>query len=735
MAIIGDKLPQPESGWRRYDQNYSMIGYTGTWSIETLDANYGGTASYTSTSGATASFSFYGTKLRVIGGTYSGRTTTAQVIVDGVVKGTINENSIANTNILVFEVTGLTRGTHSVQIKTVDTATLLIDAFDIDEDGWMVGTLSTPDAGWKRYDDTSPVFKYTGTGWASAASNKYTSDTTASVMFSFIGTKIRFIHRTYSNHRTVVMTIDGVSETYAPQQYGDKTQMMIYEKTGLSNKRHDVVMTFVNDNTYSNNFDAVDIESDGRMIHTDEVLDVKDLVVGKKIRCHYRASVAGQVGLITDIGKEVSDFIPAASSATPDGDFYFNMVDEVNGKKYCIPDRNIQHSIPWDTLNSAGLINGLSLDGKYSSTSSPKNYLVIDDKFAYRIVGDVTVNAKVKIPSITGGLFVQYSAYGETNANNVLYSLGVYDTGVVYFGHEYGAGNNEFVFSTYKMPLNEVVDLTVTRDATNKKYDLYVNGVFHSSYTYTNNPTFTDPSTHKLYLGGDATSSGTPGLNVTFYNVTIDDKYVNKSDFTNYNKTKYANDKLFSLNMLANNDSAKYTLRLLTGGTTSTDKDNDWDKYIVNRTGNGAYQAGDNNVWNWNGVLSWTSTTPTTNTERVRRGQGSVTGYNTFASSQSTTTVGFRPMLIIELTPITKTLIYTGGAYKNYKDNLWNTVSTTLPDENTFKNEGNDVADFTRRLKVFKQTLNGATTLGSGKQFKTKVDLKRYIDLIKLELK
>src|SRR5690606_15278343 len=56
------------------------------------------------------------------------------------------------------------------------------------------------------------------------------------------------------------------------------------------------------------------------------------------------------------LGEETSDFIPAASSATPNGDFYWICVDrDYLGRWKLIADRNIQSGISWDTLNSLGI--------------------------------------------------------------------------------------------------------------------------------------------------------------------------------------------------------------------------------------------------------------------------------------------------------------------------------------------------------------------------------------------
>lgn len=94
----------------------------------------------------------------------------------------------------------------------------------------------------------------------------------------------------------------------------------------------------------------------------EEVKSVVQLKIGKKIRCHYKA-ISNTLGTFSGIGKETSGFIsPTASSASPNGDFYFICVDKDHlGRWKLIADRNIQHSISWDTLNSAGVASGSGL--------------------------------------------------------------------------------------------------------------------------------------------------------------------------------------------------------------------------------------------------------------------------------------------------------------------------------------------------------------------------------------
>lgn len=372
--------------------------------------------------------------------------------------------------------------------------------------------LTSPEEGWKRYDDTDPRFKYDGK-WtvATGNSNYYNSsnhvyNTTtiekASVQFIFSGTKLRLIGR-----------MDGVVEiiiddnTYSIEnQRAAKYQMLYYEKTDLALGSHKVTINYLEDTGSVTDFDAIDIDSDGKLLHPDEVLTPNELAIGKRIRCHYSATVSGQVGTFSGLGEETSDFIPAASSATPDGDFYFIMVNDGYGGKKLIADRNVQHNISWDTLNSAGISSGSGL------------------------------------------------------------------------------------------PLD---------------------------------------------LG---------------------------------------------------TQSHLFTTRLLTGGISSSDKDNEWDLYIVNSDLNGAITPGDNEVWNWSNQYAWTSTTASTSSEaRAFRG---MLAASTWASGLTTQSRAFRPVLLVEstFTPTTKYLIDDGGALKKWMNGSWSSV-TGQPNEALFQSDGmNDLS-------------------------------------------
>ncbi|WP_169712530.1 LamG domain-containing protein [Parageobacillus galactosidasius] len=118
-------------------------------------------------------------------------------------------------------------------------------------------------------------------------------------------------------------------------------------------------------------------------------------------------------------------------------------------------------------------------------------------------------------------------------------------------------------------------------------------------------------------------------------------------------------------------DNYKFTIRLPSGGINSSDKtDNEWDQYIVNSTLNGAISTpGDNNVWNWSRIYSWTSTVNTRGSDyRTVRGSSSVSYSSDSTSNWISVFGGFRPVLLIEslYTPTVKYLFEDNGEVKKY---------------------------------------------------------------------
>jgi hypothetical protein len=109
--------------------------------------------------------------------------------------------------------------------------------------------LTSPEQGWKRYDDINPGITYSS-GWRMEYSTDHYNGThyyptggiSSWIKFTFKGTSLRI--GSYSHEATriseVKIKIDGIIETYNPKFGSYSPQMIVYEKTGLNDIEHSV---------------------------------------------------------------------------------------------------------------------------------------------------------------------------------------------------------------------------------------------------------------------------------------------------------------------------------------------------------------------------------------------------------------------------------------------------------------------------------------------------------------
>jgi len=146
-AKVGDKLPQPEAGWVRFNQDDSNITYDGhNWCRMEYFGETNGTSRYKDfynydakngvTAGCNAKFNFVGNKLRIVGFQGINASGKLQISIDGKTEP-FNENKfqIDQYGILVYENLGLEDGEHNVVIQNNALGSLIIDAIDINDGG------------------------------------------------------------------------------------------------------------------------------------------------------------------------------------------------------------------------------------------------------------------------------------------------------------------------------------------------------------------------------------------------------------------------------------------------------------------------------------------------------------------------------------------------------------------------------------------------------------------------
>lgn len=150
MAVVGQQLTAPESGWRRYDEKDSRLLYmgSGTWISATHASRYSGSIKYSSVNTITPTthfieFKFKGTKLRLIDEIANNRPLTSTVVIDETVYSytAYNANYLSSSPLfqgLVFEVSNLADTVHTVKIYSNMTGYLCLDAIDVDSTGYLL---------------------------------------------------------------------------------------------------------------------------------------------------------------------------------------------------------------------------------------------------------------------------------------------------------------------------------------------------------------------------------------------------------------------------------------------------------------------------------------------------------------------------------------------------------------------------------------------------------------------
>ncbi|AXR16950.1 MULTISPECIES: hypothetical protein [unclassified Bacillus (in: firmicutes)] len=278
---VGDQLLQPEDGWKRIEDSNSSFKYTGDGWATHSDAKWsGGSTHYCPNSDklATVEFVFNGTKLRLIGLLSAGYR-EGQIWIDEQPVETINfEQPNTQYQSLVYEKLGLANGEHKVKLSGFN---ITFDAIDIDSNGSIekppakVGDqLIQPEPGWKRIDDTDSSFKYVGDWWKSGNTTPewfnntfhYVDGALGEVQFQFSGTKLRIIgciHESQYRSNDIKIIIDGQEEFYSEQATKVGYQTLVYEKLGLAEGVHDVVIKSGTNSPFPLTFDAIDIDIDG----------------------------------------------------------------------------------------------------------------------------------------------------------------------------------------------------------------------------------------------------------------------------------------------------------------------------------------------------------------------------------------------------------------------------------------------------------------------------------------
>ena len=144
MASIGQQLLQPESGWKRYNDDDINFSYYGDWIYNNPGfSHYLGDYHVSKTIGDKVQFNFVGTKIRILATRDSVYYVAGSwdIFIDGIKMGTYSNprgGSVVEC-VLLFQISNLISREHSVEIVLTDATGLSqggnFDAVDIDDTG------------------------------------------------------------------------------------------------------------------------------------------------------------------------------------------------------------------------------------------------------------------------------------------------------------------------------------------------------------------------------------------------------------------------------------------------------------------------------------------------------------------------------------------------------------------------------------------------------------------------
>jgi hypothetical protein len=239
-AIVVDAFDVPAPVVSRLQETDPAITYTADWiQRDTLKAWSAGTAAYSTTPGAQATFVFTGTSITWIGarGPQSG---IARVFLDGAFVAEVDTYATEQIQAALFTATGLADASHTLTIEVTGLknvfsagAVVVVDAFEVTSPG-------------TRFQDTHSSVAYS-TGWALGNRDKTYSEGSAAesstpgaqATFTFTGTSVSWIGGRGNITGIARVFLDGAFvdevDTFSPTEAPQKT---IYTLRGLDAGTH-----------------------------------------------------------------------------------------------------------------------------------------------------------------------------------------------------------------------------------------------------------------------------------------------------------------------------------------------------------------------------------------------------------------------------------------------------------------------------------------------------------------
>lgn len=557
--------------------------------------------------------------------------------------------------------------------------------------------LTSPETGWRRYDDTDSRIIYIGswTDVSSSSTNYYGGSIKRSITvgdkikFRFYGTKLRIICDGDTDKTTCEkITIDDFEDSFSlvrAQGY----QYLVYEKIGLPLGLHQVTIEVTE--AKSTTLDAIDIDQDGKLIHPylTEKKSLDEMEIGDIISCRYTAQ-SGSAGIFSELGACNADEIPVNGTGTPDGLFYFIKVDD----NLLIADRVVQTGISWGALNASKFIEGCLWGTKSIAVFNGTNSYIA-----------VPYNTDLAVKKIT----LRARVYKENwNVSKTETMVSKFHNGGYGFTINGTAGNGAgkigfavYVSSSYRLasyPLSSLSsgwhELVGTYDGSTVK--LFIDGVKVDSVSISGSIGYS--YSNSLMFGCDVGSGSTPDPSPAYFNGKISEVAIWNDALTDeevqnlYGKEipldyrnlvslwdfSFVTNKVFdkkssydgtlynvTVELVDYND---ILIRSLSGGAAYLDNvegysisnqnlgawpsNNEYDKYLNQSYLNRKITPSDENIWHHSNIYSFCKDTPingisngsnTTNNGRKISRKGILLGLPEVKGTA--TTVGFRPVL------------------------------------------------------------------------------------------
>ncbi|MFJ3387481.1 LamG-like jellyroll fold domain-containing protein [Lysinibacillus sp. NPDC086135] len=145
--MLGQSLPQPENGWRRYNDNYTRLHYVGSWAYGANTSYYQGDRTLSNKIDDYVKITFTGSNIRIISaiGAIGTETTNSSQIDVKIDNNPIESFSIVSTTssatlfqVVVYEKLNLPQGIHTITIKNKQNLNFTLDAIDIDSNGELL---------------------------------------------------------------------------------------------------------------------------------------------------------------------------------------------------------------------------------------------------------------------------------------------------------------------------------------------------------------------------------------------------------------------------------------------------------------------------------------------------------------------------------------------------------------------------------------------------------------------